>query len=389
MASRFSLRIVRKWVLRMGIGLGALLLVLVLVTALTPQGRSGFHTALFVTQILDAPVKPQSWFTADPVRQEITYEQDTGVGIADIYRIPDGQSRAAVLLFLGANAAGRDDKDVVKLGDALARAGFVTMFYWSPTMAFSYDIDSTEIENLVWAFKYLRAQDFVDQERVGMGGFCVGASFTLVAASDSRISDEVHFVNAFGPYYDARDLLLQISSRSQYYQDQRKPWEPDPLTIRVFANELIEAMDLPRDRIILSSVFLEGEEADPQELAKLSTGGRVVHRLLTGTSREEAESLYLSLPSDFRDDMRSISPSNNISHLKARVMIMHDRDDRLMPSVESRRLADALESRGDYRYTELLAFEHVRPAGGGSLWLSLKEGYKLFRHMYDIIRVSS
>ena len=97
----------------------------------------------------------------------------------------------------------------------------------------------------------------------------------------------------------------------------------------------------------------------------------------------------MSLPSDFRDDMKSISPSNNISHLKARVMIMHDRDDRLMPSVESRRLADALESRGDFRYTELLAFEHVRPAGGGSLWLSLKEGYKLFRHMYDIIRVSS
>ena len=45
--------------------------------------------------------------------------ESPGVGIADIYRIPDGKKRAAVLLFLGANAAGRDDKDVVKLGDAL------------------------------------------------------------------------------------------------------------------------------------------------------------------------------------------------------------------------------------------------------------------------------
>ena len=388
MTSGFNWRIVRKWVLRTGIGLGASFLVLVLFATLTPQGRSGFNTALFVTQILDVRWKPQGWFTADPVRQGITYDQATGVGLADIYLIPDEKKRAAVLLFLGANAAGRDDKDVVKLGDALARAGFVTMFYWSPTMALEYNIDSTEIENLVWAFKYLRAQDFVDQERVGMGGFCVGASFTLVAAADSRISDDVHFVNAFGPYYDARDLLLQISSRSQYYQDQRRPWEPDPLTIRVFANELIEAIDLPLDRQILSRVFLEGEAADSRELAELSSEG-VVHRLLTGTSREEAESLYLSLPADFRDDMRSISPSSYISHLKAPVMIMHDRDDRLMPSVESRRLADALEGRGDFRYTELLAFEHVRPAGGGSLWLSFKEGYKLFRHMYGIIRVSS
>ena len=185
MTSVFNLRIIRKWVLRISIGLGALFLLLVLFVTLTPQGRSGFHTALFVTQILDAPWKPQAWFTTEPVRQEIIYDQDTGVGIADIYRIPDEKKRAAVLLFLGANAAGRDDKDVVKLGNALSRAGFVTMFYWSPTMALHYDIDSREIENLVWAFKYLRAQDFVDQKRVGMGGFCVGASFTLVAASDS------------------------------------------------------------------------------------------------------------------------------------------------------------------------------------------------------------
>ncbi len=37
------------------------------------------------------------------------------------------------------------------------------------------------------------------------------------------------------------------------------------------------------------------------------------------------------------------------------------------PSAESRRLADALEERGNYRYTEVLAFEHVRPASDG-LW---------------------
>ena len=53
----------------------------------------------------------------------------------------------------------------------------------------------------------------LDQVEVLCGGLLYP-----VAASDSRISDDVHFVNAFGPYYDARDLLLQISSRSQYYE---------------------------------------------------------------------------------------------------------------------------------------------------------------------------
>jgi hypothetical protein len=86
--------------------------------------------------------------------------------------------------------------------------------------------------------------------------------------------------------------------------------------------------------------------------------------------------------------METISPSSNIDNLKARALIMHDRDDQLIPSVESRRLADALADRGDLRYTEVLAFEHVRPAGDGNLWLLVKEGYKLFRHTYGIIRLS-
>jgi acetyl esterase/lipase len=294
-----------------------------------------------------------------------------------------------VLIFLGANAAGRDDPDVVNLGNALARAGFVAMFHWSPTMALQHNIDPNEIENLVWAFQYLRGQNGVDQERVGMGGFCVGASFALVAAADPRISADVAFVNAFGPYYDARDFLLQISSRSRFYRGQTKPWEPDPLTLRVFANELIEALEEPGDRDILGRIFLEQQAVPASDLARLSPEAQGVHRLLMGTGSGEAEALYLTLPAQFRQDMAKISPSAHMAQLKARISIMHDRDDRLVPAAESRRLADALKTRRDFRYTEVLAFEHVRPTSGGGLWTGIREGHKLFRHMYGIIRLSS
>ena len=382
-------RLIWKWLRRLAIGLAVLSVALIIFVTLTPQGRSGFQTALFVTQVLELPVKPQSWFTADPVREEVTYPQAQGTGVADLYRIPDDKERAAVLIFLGANAAGRDDEDVVNLGNALARAGFVAMFYWSPTMALHANIDPNEIENLIWAYQYLEQRDFVDQGRVGMGGFCVGASFALVAASDPRIRHDVAFVNAFGPYYDARELLLQVASRSRYYQGQTDPWDPDSLTLKVFANELIEAMDDPQDRDILSRIFVEKQRVADEEVERLSEQARAVHQLLTGTTRQEAERLYLTLPADFREDMAKISPRSYVSDLEARVMIMHDRDDALVPSAESRRLADALESRGDFRYTEVLAFEHVRPTSGGGLWSLLKEGYKLFKHMYGIVRVTT
>lgn len=352
----------------------------------TPQGRAGFHTVLFVLQVLEVPVQPQSWFTKEPVRLEVTYPQAGGTVVADIYRIPDSRERAAVLLFLGANAAGRDDEDVVNLGNALARAGFVAMFHWSPTMALQYNLDPAEIENLVWAFQYLRASEFVDRRRVGIGGFCVGASFALVAAADSRIRDDVSFINAFGPYYDAGELLLQVASRTRHDREMRYPWDPDRLTLKVMANELIETLADPKERDLMHRLYVQGQDIPQGDLEGLSDPALRVRRLLDGTTPQQAQELYRGLPADFRESMRRISPSTYVGNLRARVMILHDRDDRLVPAAESRRLAEALEPRGDFRYTEVLAFEHVRPTSGGGLWELAKEGFKLSRHMYGFLR---
>ena len=352
----------------------------------TPQGKAAFRAALFVPQILEVPFKPQPWFSGDPVRHEVTYPQETGTGVADVYRIPDGKRRAAVLLFLGANAAGRDDKDVVNLGEALARSGFVVMFHWSPTMALQHNIDPAEIDNLVRAFQFLERQEWVDPERVGIGGFCVGASFSLVAAADPRISGRVRFVNAFGPYFDAKDLLLQVVTRSRLDQGVRTPWQPDPLTLKVFANELIETLDDPADNALLTKVYLTGEPAD---LGTLTPAGQTVARLLGGAPPQEAAELYDTLPEDFRQAMDRISPSRYVDDIQAELLVLHDRDDQLVPSAESRRLAAAMQERGDVRYTELLSFGHVRPTSGTGVWRLIKGGFKLYRHMYGVMRAGT
>ena len=232
--------------------LGLVLLAVIVLFTIFPQLPTGFHTALFVTQVLNIPVKPQAWFTQTPVREEITFQRadnDTdNVGQADVYYIPDGKRRAALLVFLGANAAGRDDRDVVNFGNALARAGYVPMFSWSPTMGLQNNVDPAEVENLVWAFRHLRTLDYVDPDRIGMAGFSVGGSFIMVAASDPRISDDVAFVNAFGAYYDARDFFVQIASSTKRSGDTLEHWDVDRLTRRVFVNELIEVAPTEEER---------------------------------------------------------------------------------------------------------------------------------------------
>ena len=385
--SRWWIRIPRKgtsWLFQFLVVVGALLTLFI---AVAPQGKAGFHTVMFVSQVLDLPVKPQAWFSKETIRHEVHYQSSDGTTVADVYRPNDDRQHAAVVLFLGANAAGRDDEDVVNLGHALAGAGYVVMFHWSPTMALKANIEPAETGNLVWAYQYLAEREYVDPDRVGLGGFCVGASFALVAAADPRIQDEVYFVNAFGPYYNAETLLLQAASRSVEYDGERTPWNVDKLTLRVLANELIETLEDPADVDALTRRYMNNQALTPEELAALSPAATNITRLLDGTTPGEAQAIYAALPERFRSDLAAISPSFHVDDIRARLLVMHDRNDRLVPAAESRRLLAATEDRGDVRYTEVLAFEHVRPSGGGTAEL-LAEAWRLFRHMYSIIRIA-
>ena len=109
--------------------------------------------------------------------------------------------------------------------------------------------------------------------------------------------------------------------------------------------------------------------------------------MLAGVEPAEGVSLAATLPSSFHEDLDRISPSSHVSDIKARLLVMHDRDDLLVPAAESRRLLEATRDRGNVRYTELLAFDHTFPTGGGILTI-LGQAAHLYRHMYEIIRIA-
>ena len=60
--------------------IGALMVVFAVVT---PQGRTAAKTAGLVFQVLPAiPAKPLEWYTADPLREEVSFPQAQGEGVA-------------------------------------------------------------------------------------------------------------------------------------------------------------------------------------------------------------------------------------------------------------------------------------------------------------------
>ena len=338
----------------------------VAVLTLYRPAMTAIHTAAFAAQVLPGPMKVQSWLAPEPRRMQTTYRRADGAEAeADIYVIADGKRRAGLLIFLGANAAGADDPDVINLGRALARAGFAAMYYWSPTMGERAEVDAGEIRNIVVGFEHLRGQEYVDAERVGLAGFSVGASFALAAAADPAIAEDIAFVNAFGGYYDAAELLAQIAAGRAVEGMEERRWEVDPLTRRVFDNMLLR------------------EEASD-----------AAQRLMEGVgSVAAARELYARLPEDFRAEVDAISPSKYVGQWSGGTVmrVIHDRGDPLIPVGESRRLAAALrEQRPDVatHYTETDIFRHVRPDAERDWKAMLRGGWQLYRHMYHIVAVA-
>jgi hypothetical protein len=104
---------------------------------------------------------------------------------------------------------------------------------------------------------------------------------------------------------------------------------------------------------------------------------------------EEAGKLLSQLPEDFQENLRRISPSQNLGDLKAKMLIMHDAKDNNVPSEESRRLTAALKERGDVRYTEFVFFQHMDPARAVNPLTWTRDVSKLFLHLYSVIRIAS
>jgi len=367
--------------------LAALAVLVVLLGGLfgTRYGRLAFTSAAFLPDLMvDLPARPVTWFTSDPIRERVTLHYAGGKSMpADVYRPPQGR-HGAIVFVMGAPPLEPDDSRLVRLADSAARAGFVMFLPFSPDLENEF-IAREEPDAYVAAFEYLQRQDFVDPERIGFIGVSVGGSLALIAASDPRISADVDFLVAFGAYYDALDTLAAVTTGSIYYEGKQESWDPRRHTEEVMAEQLIDRLPDSGDRDLLWRVFIDEESVSSSELAALTPGGRDAYDFLSNRDPERVTELIERLPAAFLADMRALSPSLRLDGIQAEIFILHDRSDRFIPYVESRRLRDRLAGRPNLHYTELTVFEHVEPhSEKGALALFL-DGSRLYFRLYQLL----
>jgi hypothetical protein len=97
----------------------------------------------------------------------------------------------------------------------------------------------------------------------------------------------------------------------------------------------------------------------------LSAEGRAILPLLTEPTVDEAASALARLPVAMRERLDVMSPLRYVAGIRAPMMVLlHDRDDVVIPVSESRRLREALSGRTGVRYTEFTVFRHLDPTKG-------------------------
>lgn len=363
-------------------GLLAGLALLLLLGAASHPGRVAVKTALLLPSMFpNAPLRPLEWLGAAPRREEYSYAVAGAHVDSDVY-LPAGAGRhGAVIVLLGAVGYPRRDPALVRFAEGLSRAGAVVMVLESRVLQ-QGEIHPEEVERLLHAVAYLRARPEVDPVRVGFIGFSVGGSLALLAAEDPRGREQIAFVNAFGAYFDARDLLRAVASHTITVDGQAVPWEPSELTVWVFTKQVIAALPDERDRELLRRVFLDRDPTARAALAELGPDGRLVAELFQQPTPERVDAIIEALPASVRARLDGISPSRGLAHLRADLYLMHDRDDRYIPFVASRKLAASAPPGTLRAYSEFDLFAHVMPDRPLEGPVFVREVLKLYRHAW-------
>jgi dienelactone hydrolase len=235
------------------------------------------------------------------------------------------------------------------------------------------------------AYEWFIDQEGIDPERSGMIGTCVGGAFVLMAAAQERIRDRIAFVGAFAPYASMHSFAADIATATRPAEGTREPWAVDPLTRKVYVHSLtahLEPSEAERLREMMT------EPTSHVDADELSAEARIIYPLLTALTFEEANAALERLPQELRDRLDAMSPLAHLPDLHAPLLVlMHDRDDPVIPIGESKLLWEALSGRSGVRCTEFTMFKHLDPTKVKlHIPQLLRELGRFYRSLYPIFR---
>lgn len=337
----------------------------VLAAASVAGGAWLLPAVCFLTRATDAPAR----FCAHPQARWSEQEIAEAGLTVDVYE-PPRPATSTMVLVPGLHPLGVRDPRFRSFATACADAGFQVVapdvvdfrrFHIEPGV-----VDT--LSRLVLALpRHFSARSL---RNVGFFGISYAGGPVLVAAARPDVAPRLHFVGAFGGYYDLVHAvefgLLGTHAGTDGlpppHQWARMILVAQDATAFLPPAEAEDVAQALRLRLDLDEAAAEKREAQMPPAARA-----FLRAVLDGPGPREAPQFRAALPR-YAAVSRQLSPSAIVPALdpRLRVYLLHGRGDDVIPYVETAELARALDDGRGREVHALIstAFRHVDPRGG-------------------------
>lgn len=327
----------KRWLRRLGI-----LLALVVIFGARPAYTHARAAALLLR--FAAKGEPQGFarFGMHEVDVEDTTVMTPQGAMRARYYVPRGvSSPPGMVVCHGVHHLGIDEPRMMRFARAIASAGVVVLTPELKELA-DYHIDPRSVTTIGRAAMQLR--DRVHKSGVGVLGLSFAGGLSLLAAADSEFAPAIDFVVAVG----AHDDLHRVAE----FFVTNEIAAPDGSEVKLHAHDygavvlvymyvasFFSGRDVPmaRDAIRL---WLWEKFDDARAMAKkLSEAGQVEIARVFDHREDELRPEIEKVIAAHQDDMKRVSPHDDLSGLRARVFLLHGEGDTVIPASETRWLA--------------------------------------------------
>jgi len=343
----------------------AILLIIFIVSILffaSSFGRAAYKSLLLTSLVIEQfVIKPPAFLHSKVSVDEINVENSGKTFKARIFRPEESGQFPTMILSIGVTPRGIEDEFLARFATSLAKIGFVAVV---PEVFEGNFTEEEDINQLVSTVKVVRDLNYVDKEKLGFVGFCVGGSFSMIAASDDEISQDVSYLVLLSPYFDNINLIESVVTKKTVIDSREIDWEPASLTYDVLVGgytRYIETFHSRDDAKIIREAFEKNRPLTDEEVGSLSEGSRVMYNTLSAKSHEEFEDLINIYPQAERQALENTSPKNFVDNLdkSAKFFALSDKQDTFVPRSETLAFRKAFPKG---KFVEIDSFEHVRPS---------------------------
>ena len=282
--------------------------------------------------------------TAAPLRQAVSYTVAGRERRGDLY-LPT-KIRAAIVAIPGAVPLGKDDPRLVSFATTLARAGFAVL---TPDLAGfrALSIRPADVREIADALAYLAGRpELTPAGRAGMFAFSYAVGPAVLAAREPDIRAQVSTIFGVGGYHDLPRAMRFFTTGWFEHDGRAQHLTPDDTGKMVLLYASLPYLEDDRDRSLFDGMValrMRDPAADLNPLAsRLSLAGQTVYALAANTDPARFAELLAELPAAMRADLQRLNLArHDLKSLQARLILVHGRNDNLIPWPESLALAAA------------------------------------------------